>query len=292
MASLRHFSELPNFKKALSDKVADADLIADFQAAMDVTVTVFSASDRAYMSEVKSAEQTLESIKDVVWERQIVQPYISSGNADAASIKVVDRLKYATGTQIERSLKALSDSGLSTKLVRDAWNVMKEFEGLYWRVVDSGHHAKRGSPPDLLSRGLGTCSCCFGEFHVRNEKVVRHGQRKLHQYNWSATCQGVGEPPLEISTIGLEKLITKTEKWIETIEAELSDPSTITSVFVVKAGSPETLMRDDPGFEKALAAYTKRLPGILSDHKSDLEVLKERLTHWSEKLEQRAGIKP
>jgi hypothetical protein len=201
-------------------------------------------------------------------------------------------LKHGSVEQIERSLTLLSESGMNSKPIAAAWEVLKEIEALHYSVFNASESAKKGTPPDLLSRGLGTCSCCFGEFHVKNEKMVRHGQRKVQDYMWSATCYGVGYPPLEISTKGLEDFVGRYERGRDQILAELSDPASILTVPVKTREGMRTLTREEAGFEKALDTHIAKLERDAKDMAADLEILRARLDHWSHKLaDEPAGLR-
>lgn len=167
--------------------------------------------------------------------------------------------------------------------------MLREIESIHWSVFNATEFAKKGTPPDLLSRGLGTCSCCFGEFHVRKDKMVRHGQRKVQDYMWSATCYGVAFPPLEISTQGLEEFIGRYERGREQLLAELSDPDLIQAVYVKTKEGARKLNRGEPDFDRALDVHIVKLKRDVQDMTADLEILRDRLEHWSAKLSNAAS---
>lgn len=282
MGKSKILKSFPRLQKAFQS-AADEDFRDQFETAMS-TVSLRFGEEKPYKVEVKAADNSLKELADIAWQRLIIAPYAGDDAVDADIKKLFLRLKHGSVEQIERSLTLLSESGKHGKAIRDAWEVLKEIEGIHWSVFNASETAKKGTPPDLLSRGLGTCSCCFGEFHVRNEKMVRHGQRKVQDYMWSATCYGVAYPPLEISTQGLEDFIGRYERGREQLNLEISDPDAIKAVSLKTKEGARKLNRGEPGFDKALDAHLTRLKRDVKDMASDLEILRDRLEHWHAKL--------
>lgn len=282
MGKSKVLKSFPRLQRAFQ-AAEDEELRDQFEVAMSVVGLRFG-DNKPYKAEVKAADSSLKGLAEIAWQRLIVAPYAGEGT-DPDIKKLLLHLKHGSIEQIEESLTELSESGKSGKPIATAWEVLKEIEAIHYSVFNASETAKRGAPPDLLSRGLGTCSCCFGEFHVKNDKMVRHGQRKVQDYMWSATCHGVAYPPLEISTKGLEEFILRYERGREQILAELKDPSSIKTVPVKSRDGVRTLTPEDPSFEKALGAHIVRLERDAKDMAADLEILRDRLDQWSRKLE-------
>ncbi|TLX16606.1 hypothetical protein [Rhizobium sp. MHM7A] len=281
MGKSKILKSFPRLQKAFQS-AEDEDFRDQFESAMN-TVSGFG-EEKPYKVEVKAADNSLKELTDIAWQRLIKDPYAGDDAVDPDIKKLFLRLKHGSVEQIERSLTLLADSGKHGKVISAAWEVLKEIEGIHWSVFSASESAKKGTPPDLLSRGLGTCSCCFGEFHVRNEKMVRHGQRKIQDYMWSPTCYGVAYPPLEISTQGLEEFIGRYERGREQLIAEIADPEAIQTVPLKTKEGVGKLNRGEAGFDKALDAYVVKLKRDVQDMTADLEILRDRLEHWSSKL--------
>jgi hypothetical protein len=281
MGKSKFLKSFPRIQKAFPDLVEDVDLRDQFETAMS-TLSRWG-EDKPYKVEVKAADNSLKELVDIAWQRLIIATHAGDEAVDPDIRKLFLRLKYGSVEQVERSLAMLTDNVKLGKAINVAWEVLKEIEGIHWSVFNASESAKKGTPPDLLSRGLGTCSCCFGEFHVRNEKMVRHGQRKVQDYMWSATCYGVAYPPLEISTLGLEDFIGRYERGREQLTAEIGDPDAIQSVSIKTKDGARKLNRGEPGFDKALDAYLVKLQRDVKDMTADLEILRDRLEHWSMK---------
>lgn len=211
---------------------------------------------------------------------------MESDSSDPGIKKLLKGLKHGSVEHVEQSLSTLLDSGTRGKIITSVWELLKEIEAIHWSVFNAGEAAKKGTPPDLLSRGLGTCSCCFGEFHVRKEKMVRHGQRKVQDYMWSATCYGVDQPPLEISTRGLEDFIGRYERGHADVSKEVASPDAIQSVPVKTRDGIKKINRGEPGFEKALDVYLVQRQREIKDMAADLEILRDRLDYWTKKHSQ------
>jgi hypothetical protein len=101
---------------------------------------------------------------------------------------------------------------------------------------------------------------------------------------WSATCYGVAYPPLEISTKGLGEFIGRYERGMEQHVAEISEPDAIQNVPIRNKEGVQKINRGEPGFDKALDAYLVRVNRDVQDMAADLEILRDRLDHWSLKL--------
>ena len=281
MGKSKILKTFPHLQKAFQSP-EDEEFREQFEVSMS-TVSLRFGDNKPYKVEVKAAESSLKELADIAWQRLILSPY-KGDDTDPEIRKLILRLKHGSIEQIERSLTLISESGKSGKPIVTVWEVLKEVEAIQYSVFNASETAKKGSPPDLLSRGLGTCSCCFGEFHVKNDKMVRHGQRKVQDYMWSATCQGVSYPPLEISTEGLENFIGRYERGRAQNLAELADPASIETVSVKTRDGMRTVHRGDAGFEKALDAYVAKLERDTKDMAADLDILRDRLDHWSRKL--------
>lgn len=279
MGKSKILKSFPRLQKAFQS-AEDEDFRDQFETAMN-TVSLRFGEEKPYKVEVKAADNSLKELTDIAWQRLIIDPYAGDNAVDADIKKLLLRLKHGSTEQIDRSLNMLSDSGKHGKAINVAWEVLKEIESIHWTIYNASQSAKKGTPPDLLSRGLGTCSCCFGEFHVRNEKMVRHGQRKIQDYMWSATCYGVAYPPLEISTQGLEDLIGRYERGREQLNEEIANPDAIEVVPLRNKEGVRRLNKGEAGFDKALDAYLAQRKRDVQDMAADLEILRDRLEHWS-----------
>jgi hypothetical protein len=282
MGKSKILKTFPILQKAFLNPVEDEELRDQFERSMD-TVSLRFSENKPFKVEVKAADRSLKELTSLAWQRLVIEPYAGPEAIDVEPKKLFLSLKHGSVEQIENSLNALSDSSIRGKTITLAWNLLKEIESIHWSVFNSMETARKGTPPDLLSRGLGTCSCCFGEFHLQKEKMVRHGQRKVQDYMWSATCYGVGYPPLEISTIGLEELIGRYERGMEQSKEEIANPDAIQSVPLKTRDGIRRLNRGDAGFEKALDIYVVQRARDVKDMAADLEILRDRLEHWSNK---------
>jgi hypothetical protein len=168
MGKSKILKSFPRLQKAFQS-AEDEEFRDQFETAMDI-VSLRLGENKPYKVEVKAADTSLKELADIAWQRLVISTY--AGDDTSSDLKkLLNRLKYGSVEQIERSLTLLADSGIRGKAISTAWEVLKEIESIHWSVFNAGVSAKKGSPPDLLSRGLGTCSCCYGEFHVRNERL-------------------------------------------------------------------------------------------------------------------------
>jgi hypothetical protein len=149
------------------------------------------------------------------------------------------------------------------------------------QIDDAVKRAIKGSRPGLLESGYGTCPCCFNVQGVKADHMVNHGYLKPDRWNRTAGCEGAGEPPLELSTIGLEKMLERHRGWVKARQGEVDHPETVESVWI----GDKSITPEMPNFEKARATYIKTLPYEIEQAKKDIILGEEKLAEWSAKLE-------
>lgn len=63
-----------------------------------------------------------------------------------------------------------------------------------------------------VTRYIGTCPVCEGEFRLLKERMVHHGYKRPGHGSIEGDCPGVGYPPYEVSTEGTERYLERVQR--------------------------------------------------------------------------------
>ncbi len=250
----------------------------------DVLKTIYKAASSKghYESDVREPVDFLMQTISASWKKLVTEPFFSGNRPQSPEVVKLHR-KYKLDRP-DRVLAAYEDV-LKTDERGPAVSAMYMFlEEVAYPAQQADEvldRAIKGSRPGLLESGYGTCPCCFNVQAVKGDGMITHGYRKPNQWTRSASCQGTGEPPLELSTVGLEKMIGRLGEWIERRQGEIDNPNSVDSVWLEGRGNIDQTM---PDFHKALDRYLKSLPREVKMAKEELALLETKLKEWSNKL--------
>lgn len=151
-------------------------------------------------------------------------------------------------------------------------------------VADLKNKVVKGRAPNSTPKTLNpnkiikTCPVCFRPIAVKNKLMAHHGYERPG-YGWQTpSCPGTRFEPLEVSSAGLEWLISTLREQLQRVEALLANRFTIERL---QTRDEEWVTKDSPDWGKHFGAFVagqeleaKRLTG-------DLLLLDKKLEEWT-----------
>lgn len=126
-----------------------------------------------------------------------------------------------------------------------------------------------------------TCPVCFRHIAVKNGIMVHHGYKRPTTGVQTASCEGTRFKPLEVSSEGLEWLISSLRKRLVEIEHALDNQAIYPeSLDYVHRGHIKRITRNDPMWPKHFAGYTGKLKAEMYGIERELPVLDKKLANW------------
>lgn len=236
-----------------------------------------------YESDMVGPVDCLMRSIQIAWEKLISDPFFSDGRRQPKDVTALYKsIKVGNPKDVLKSYERIVNTDVSGSAVSAMYDFLTEVSFPAEQADKAIKKAIKGDRPGLLDAGFGTCPCCFNIQGVKGEKMVTHGFRKPDRWSRTPSCDGTGEPPLELSLTGLEKLIERQRNWVDWRKEEINNPDAIEHVWVQGKGNLE---RTAPGFDAALSRYLKSLPDEVEVGERELTFLEDKLKEWSEKLE-------
>jgi hypothetical protein len=246
------------------------------------TVGKAAFSKGHYESDVKGPGEMLMHAITTSWTKLISEPFFAGSRSQPPeAIKLHRKLTPKSTDAILNGFEEISRTDARGPSISAMYGFLEEAASVAIQIDDAMKRAIKGSRPGLLESGYGTCPCCFNVQGVKADHMVNHGYMKPDRWNRTAGCEGAGEPPLELSTIGLEKMLDRHRRWVDDRQSEVEAPDTIESVWI----SGKSITPDMPNFAKARDTYVKGLPYEISQAQKDITLGEEKLAEWAAKLE-------
>jgi hypothetical protein len=259
-----------------------SEAVKELDQALKVIGTAAYAKGH-YESDIKGPGEFLIHTLMTSWTKLISEPFFSGARSQPAeAIKLHRKLTPKSTDAIIDAFEVISNTDARGPSISAMYGFLEEAASVALQIHEAMERAIKGSRPGLLESGYGTCPCCFNVQGVKADHMVNHGYMKPDRWNRTAGCEGAGEPPLELSTIGLEKMLERHRGWIKARQGEVDHPETVESVWTKDKGS---ITPDMPNFEKLRDNYVKSLPHEIGQAKTDLILGEEKLGEWAAKLE-------
>lgn len=242
---------------------------------------------------LQEAKRVLDSAVRIAWEQNVSDAYFSAGkwNNQPKAIQVLYNNLLVFGLRdIKRSDKRISDCLATGDAVVAMRAVIKEVLPLVMAVGELKGKTVKGRAPSSASatpvnqnKVLKTCAVCFRPIAVIRGHMAHHGYRRTGFGFQTASCPGVNFKPLEVSTEGLEWLISSVRNQYEQAEMEFNQRFSKEEIEVAQGerggekGRVDKIVRGSAAWQEHFEAYVNRLVGRINRLKNELEYLDLKL---------------
>ena len=219
------------------------------------------------------AKQAISRALDDAWEKHVQRPYFWA-NYDGLAQPLRDLSNDVTVTCLHDVLAA-SKRLAKTTLQAPAVNAMRAL------VAEAMPLALAVSL--LKDKVIKTCPVCFRPIAVVSGTMALHGYKRPASGWQTASCAGVRFEPLEVSSDGLAWLLGKLREQLAISAAMHANRESKPDHLLAKRthkGSSERIMRGDPLWPRAYAAFVGKLEQDIRVLGREIPELEKRLAEW------------
>lgn len=280
---------------------ANARSLALFDFALDViNAGVKAGSIRN--TELQDAKLTLSRAAERAWEKVVSEPFFYAGRWERRAPEVQALYNDITIMglhSVQAAAKRVAKSTAEGPEVDAMRAFCAEALPLALAVASLKDKVVKGRAPNTGLEPSGilgavvkkTCPCCFRPIAVVREKMAHHGYTRPGQGWQTASCPGVRFKPLEVSSEGLEWLITTLRDRLKMVQESYRHRDKRDSLFVRKAGTGrkiefETITRESPSWARHFEALVAELKAEIRSLKGQLPMLERKLAAWKPEVQQ------
>ncbi|RYZ36120.1 MAG: hypothetical protein EOP49_32895, partial [Sphingobacteriales bacterium] len=213
---------------------------------------------------LNDAKSVLSNAVNEAWKKQVSDPFFCAGKWDSQSEDVQDLNARVSVYGLHDVISASKKIGKS-KATGAAMDAMKGFivevlplalavADLKGKVVKGRAPSSAPAKPVNPNKIIKTCPVCFRPIAVK-KLMVHHGYERPG-YGWQTpSCPGAKFEPLEVSSAGLEWLISTLREELQRVEELLRNRFTIESVKIRNEGC---VTKDSPEWSKHFEAFVAR----------------------------------
>lgn len=237
------------------------------------------------------SKHTLGSIIYHVWRKEMGEAvHANESEWDYATRDVLKYLPFSGINDIRalgNKLKKLKQSGphkvALQGFVDEMQPLIEAVEYLKDHLIKGRAPSTKPAAPVNPDKDVKTCPCCFRSIAVRAGKMVHHGYDRPGNGHQTASCWGIEYPPLEISTAGLEWLISFHDGMLKEDTRLLRELPKATKIsFLVQKPKLrlETITPEDEGWHRAYEIRKGELEGDIRNRRYNLTVFRRHLKEW------------
>lgn len=244
--------------------------------------------------ELNDAKATLGRAAGDAWRQHVAIPHFSRGmrpsvidpERDLFDTVMILSLHdvLATAKRVERSTAAGPGIDAMRAFVAELLPLAQQVAGLKDKVVKG--RAPSATPkvenPDKVVR---TCACCFRGIAVDGpDRMAHHGYRRPGQGEQTPSCSGIQFPCLEVSSAGLQMLVSDAEARYAIAQRAWTKRSEVNELtHTTRRGGQrveETIRRGDPQWGQHQHAFFQRLEATKSMAQMHRDALVQKLAAW------------
>lgn len=245
---------------------------------------------------LNDAKHTLSSATYDGWRKHVQEPFFYRGNYETLPQEVID-LDNSISILGLHDVLATSRKLAKTKIQSNAVDAMRSFvnevlplaeavASLKDKVVKGRVPSSGPSQPANPSKVVKTCPCCFRPIAVLGTTMAHHGYRRPGTGWQTASCPGVRFKPLEMSSEGLEWLISILRSQLETARAAYRDRANKTCLPVLKMHKLVEVTTGSPEWAREFRQFVAALEYEIGGLERELPMLDTRLRDWSPEVAQ------
>jgi hypothetical protein len=150
------------------------------------------------------------------------------------------------------------------------------------KVVKGREPSKGPSKPVNPNKIVRQCACCFRDIAVGTDgTMVHHGYERPGSGSQTSSCWGIDYEPLEVSTKGLEYVISNLDERLAREQAYRTSLDTATSISIIRGFQIDKYNKGDKGFDWELRNEKSRVDHLIIRIQDQLLVANYVLDHWT-----------
>lgn len=267
-----------------------APSISRFEAALAV-VTNGVAAGAVRNVELQEAKSTLSRIVCSAWEAHVAALHFR-GTVEPQQLQDLYWSINIMGLHdVIATSKKVSKSGLEGPQIEAMRAFCAEVLPLAQAVASLKDKVIKGrapttSPPKATNPNkiIRTCPVCFRQIAVQGATMAHHGyQRPGHGFQ-TASCAGVRFKPLEVSSEGLQWLISTLHSRLAGLRLAMANQATEPEFLMVKSRARdkvEVIRRTDASWKKAFARHIAEVESEIPQLEHELPILERKLADWA-----------
>lgn len=245
---------------------------------------------------LNDAKHTLSNAAYDGWRKHVQEPFFYRGMYETHFQDVID-LDNSISILGLHDVLATSRKLAKVKIHSAAVDAMRSFvnevlplaeavASLKDKVVKGRAPSAGPSKPVNPNKVVKTCPCCFRPIAVQNGTMAHHGYERPGTGWQTASCPGVRFKPLEVSSEGLEWLISALRSKLESARASHKDRANKTSLSVLKMRKLVEVTKGSPEWAREFKRFVAELEFEISGLERELPILDARLRDWSPEVSQ------
>lgn len=268
----RHAEHIPTFD-ATVEAIASAMAAGQVRNSQlqDFKYVVGRAAEKAWDEEVgnKHFHRKADDHSD-----ETLQLYYTCRIMNTHEVLLVDRKLAKSG------LQNVAVQAMRT-VIAEALPLAQAIAHLKVKVVKGRAASQRPQVPANPDKVVKTCSCCFRQIGVGpTGKMVHHGYRRPGAGLQTASCAGIGFPPLEVSCVGLEWLVNDTAELLMRKKDAYLRRHERKEIALVRKRQLVTITPDHPDWQRELGRLIQSLESEISSLTTWLTSLRKALATW------------
>ena len=244
---------------------------------------------------LSDAKSVISNAVDDAWKKHVSDPFFYAGKWESQSQEVQalnDSLSVYGLHDVIAASKKIGKSQATGAAVEAMKSFVAEVLPLALAVADLKSKVVKGRAPSTApakpvnpKKIIKTCPVCFRPIAVK-KLMVHHGYERPG-YGWqTASCPGINFEPLEVSSAGLEWLITTLRTRLQQTEESLRNRFALETLSVPnKAHSSKEpnfveINKSSPDWSKHFELYVFRLESEIKRLTNELQWLDKKLANW------------
>lgn len=226
--------------------------------------------EKAWNEERKAIDRSQER----VWPdalRKLFENLFISGLHDVITANNRLQKSKASGPQVD----------VLRRFVDEVLPIARVAADLKSKVIKGREPSKGPSKPVNPNKIVKQCPCCYRGIAVGADgTMVHHGYERPGNGSQTPSCWGVSYEPLDVSTKGLEFLISNLETGLERQQNRRLYLETATSISVFRGMTVQKYSKGDKGWARALELEKFQVDHLIRRLRDDLLVAQHVLANW------------
>lgn len=131
--------------------------------------------------------------------------------------------------------------------------------------------------PDKIVK---TCSCCFRPIAMAGFTMAHHGYQRPGDGEQTASCEGIGFRPLEVSSDGLKWILGIEKTRLEVSQRAYDRRDAVSVLRTRKSGKVVDITKDDASWDRVWRSYVGNLESEIRFGTRTVSLLQEKLDAW------------
>lgn len=240
---------------------------------------------------LNEAKRSLSTVVYDGWRKHVSEPYFYGGKwedqpKDAAelnnSISVYGLHDViATNRKLAKSKAQGAAVNAMRAFIAEALPLAEAVASLKDKVVMGRAPSAGPSLPANPNKVVKTCPCCFRTIAVQRGTMAHHGYTRPRHGWQTSSCPGIRFKPLEVSSEGLEWLITALRTRLEFVRTELQNKDSIGHLIVTsREGKQVRIEKGSEKWGRAFARHVGQLQTEAQGLEQELPELGKKLAEW------------